>query len=939
MSGGVAGRLALRNIARRPFEAALVVIGAMLGTAIIAAAFVIGDSFNGSLRDGARTRLGPIDEVVEVRAPPDELDRRVAQLSDRLLHTTIRGVDGLLTARYAGVVLSNGKSGDAGHAEPSTCVIELSPAEARRFGRDPELSGFTDIRHEPAAGTTYLRDDLAEKLRVSAGDRVRLSAYGTRRTLKVARVVASVGVAGYCGAIVPAGTVVGLAAAAPPDVATAAEPPVGAVFVSNDGGLEDSVTRSERVTEQLRVIGDEFDAEVRPLKADLLRNAERVGGDLRTLFTAIGGFSVAAGILLLINLIVMLAEERKVELGILRAIGLRRSAVWRSFCVEGLVYSATSAVLGTALGVGVARLVIVGANRIFRDPDDAFEIFLVARPSSLLWAVLLGTGISALTVAAASGRIAHLNIIAAIRDLSQHRTHRPRRWPLVAAVLGALVGVVEFAFGVSRPSPELLFSAPPLTLLCLAVILVRHLPRRIVATTTPVLVIAWCLGVFVLFPREMDQPRISVFVEMGLILVAAAVVLATNLDLLWARVVRSLTAHGRGVAVHLALAYPLARRFRTGMILAMFSLVVFTMTFLAAFAAILSDSAATGAVDTSAGFDLVIDSNPSNPLTVASIDARPEVADASPLVRGVADFTNRYQPVPTSWPLSGFDETFLRHGTPALLTRDPNLPDDHAVFEEVLKDPDAIVVSTEFLQSGTAPATAEPRIGDRVVARNRSGQQRTFRVVGVLRSDFVMHGALVGAAVAREFLAPAFVENRLFVRLRAGERPDTVARQLTSELTDHGAAADTFLTRVRRQLARMSDFIGLMQAYLGFGLMIGLAGLGVVMVRAVRERRRVIGMMRAMGTQARLVRGAFLLESTFITAHAVVIGVTLALLTAAQVVVRSGAFSNAEVRFVVPWVTVAALAVVPLATTLLATVVPAARAARIRPARALREVG
>ncbi|MFG3510349.1 FtsX-like permease family protein [Streptomyces sp. NPDC047821] len=55
-----------------------------------------------------------------------------------------------------------------------------------------------------------------------------------------------------------------------------------------------------------------------------------------------------------------------------------------------------------------------------------------------------------------------------------------------------------------------------------------------------------------------------------------------------------------------------------------------------------------------------------------------------------------------------------------------------------------------------------------------------------------------------------------------------------------------------------------MQGFLALGLLIGVTGLGVVMVRAVRERRRTIGILRALGFRARTVQRSFLWESAFI---------------------------------------------------------------------------
>src|SRR6476469_6391262 len=62
-------RLAIRNASRRPRETLLVLIGSLLGTAIITGSFVVGDTLNASLRRGAYTQLGPVDEVVLTRDP------------------------------------------------------------------------------------------------------------------------------------------------------------------------------------------------------------------------------------------------------------------------------------------------------------------------------------------------------------------------------------------------------------------------------------------------------------------------------------------------------------------------------------------------------------------------------------------------------------------------------------------------------------------------------------------------------------------------------------------------------------------------------------------------------------------------------------------------------------------------------------------------------
>ena len=71
-------------------------------------------------------------------------------------------------------------------------------------------------------------------------------------------------------------------------------------------------------------------------------------------FTTFGSFSIAAGILLIFLIFVMLAAERRGELGIARAIGTRRGHLVQMFTFEGAAYDLIAAAVGAILGAIVA---------------------------------------------------------------------------------------------------------------------------------------------------------------------------------------------------------------------------------------------------------------------------------------------------------------------------------------------------------------------------------------------------------------------------------------------------------------------------------------------------------------------------------------------------------------------------------------------------------
>ena len=90
VGGPLTRRLALRQVNRRRAEAALVVAGSVLGTAIIVGSLVVGDTLDRSFRQDAYRYLGMVDEVVSSPDPPGAR-RRPAGWSGRLATRRLTG--------------------------------------------------------------------------------------------------------------------------------------------------------------------------------------------------------------------------------------------------------------------------------------------------------------------------------------------------------------------------------------------------------------------------------------------------------------------------------------------------------------------------------------------------------------------------------------------------------------------------------------------------------------------------------------------------------------------------------------------------------------------------------------------------------------------------------------------------------------------------------
>ena len=928
-------RLAFRNVNRRKNEAALVIAGSLLGTALITGSFIVGDTLDSSITATAKTQLGPIDEIVVV--PEAE---QAAALENELKSLDGDLIDGVLSLMGVPGSVVVDPEGDA-RAEPEAQVIEVDFDEARAFGDDPQATGISGPT--PRTGEIAISEDLAETLSIGEGDEVSVFIYGSQEDLVVSRVLPRLGIAGFwlglesksSNAFVAPGTIEQLAGARPPKGSL---PPTTSLLVSNRGDVEGGASLTAPVTDVIeRALGSEAALRVETVKKDRLDGAEEQGAEFSELFLGIGAFAIIAGILLLINIFVMLAQERKSQLGMLRAVGLRRADLVRVFVIEGFVYSLVAAVLGAVLGIGVGWAIAKLAAPIFGGSDEfAIELLFAMAPESIVTGFCLGMIITSVTIFFTSVRISRINIIRAIRDLPEPTTRATRKRALIAGGLLASVGLALFVMSLGRD--EAWASAilgPPVAAFGLLPILSRALARRTAVMIVAGFSLFW--GIFgnaLLGNQFFESGQIFAFVLQGILLTFSAVVMLSQMTDTFEKIIRRVAA--RNLPVRLGLAYPVARRFRTGLTLGMYALVIFTMTFIAVLSNVFGGQVEDTVRRASGGFDIVATAAGTNPPSDGTLEEQAGVEVVSTLLTGNALFKPMTFTDPEPWPASGVSPDFVEVGPPALEERDrQEYSSDAEVWEAVLADPNLVIIPEFFLQQGGGPPGELVEEGDEMEVINPlTGESVERKVAGVLSVDAAFSGVYMSQESIRSILGPQATPSRFFVATEEGASASSVAADLQGELFRNGVEADTFTAIVEEFQALNLQFFRLMQGYLALGLLVGIAGLGVVMVRAVRERRREIGVLRSLGFLAPSVRRAFLFESAFIALQGILVGAVLALITAAQLV-ATDAFGESAV-FSVPWDDLAWLCGAALVASLLATAWPAQQASKVPPAVALR---
>ncbi len=652
------------------------------------------------------------------------------------------------------------------------------------------------------------------------------------------------------------------------------------------------------------------------------------------MFTAMGSFGVLAGLLLLVNLFVMLAAERKTELGMARAVGMRRSELVGAFATEGWLYALAATILGVGTGIGLGAVLVAVSARIYATEHNGFDLYLTIEPSSLATSFAIGFAVALATIVGTSLRVSRLNIIRAVRDLAEPPRRRRGKRRLVLGLLVAATGVVLTLQGIPFRNGFALLFGPAFVVVGLTPAASRLFPARAVNTVAALLVVGWGASLFAVVPSSTKGASVMLYVAQGIVLTAAAVTLVTLQQERLSRVLTALTGH-RSLSLRMGLAYPLARRSRTGLTIAMYALVVFILTFITTLAHMIDSELETATRNVRGGYTVVVSSSPGNPIGAERMASLDGVTRAAPLARTSGLFRVGGMSSDELWNVTAFDARFVRGGPPRLEDRGGYATDGDA-WAAVLRDPRLVIVDPAFLQNGGGPAnyTAEP--GTRLAMKDPyTGRTRTVTVAALAPSDyFIGNGVFYGLNGARALFGHPLALDHLYVGLRRGVDADTFAADVQATFLSHGTEATSIAAIMDEGFTMTHQIFLLFEGYLAMGLVVGIAGTAVVMIRAVRERRRQIGTLRAIGFGARPVGRSFAIETGFVAVEGTLIGSLLALVTLYDIVALSDSFGHMD--FSIPVVPLTVLLAGTVAASLLATVWPAVAASRIRPAVALR---
>ncbi len=734
-----------------------------------------------------------------------------------------------------------------------------------------------------------------------------------------------------------------------------------------NGSVLDSLERATRKELDSTLLGSDVNLEVHPLKADSLQSA-RAGGDaIGQIFLVFSTFAIIAGIVLIINIFVMLGEERKSEMGMARAVGMKSKHLVRMYVFEGSLYAFLASIIGALLGLLLGRVLIYAFQSIFvgAGEDIAFPFYF--EWSSIFTAFAVGLLLTFVTIFFTSRRIAKLNIIRAIRRIPEPKPARAMKRELVLGALLLAAGALTTYWAFTSGEGVGWLCGPPMMFLGMGLFLFRFIDIRPAITIAGVAIIVWTLNPYELpIMSDADFSGMDVFIASGVFLVLAAVlVVMFNSDLILGALQRTIGRYkSMRATLKTAISYPLASKFKTGMTLGMFALIIFTVTVTAMIAAMQASTAEAMRKEQSGGYDIIGYTNPGTPFTNLSCEELPvsledvEFRQLHTVHRSVVKLEEYDRKVPEmaefgspggaealdQYYLLGVCDSMLAENDFSLAKRDENYSSDRATWEALATNRSLCIVDGSKLSMGGGAQAGGPPGGDTggvyigasitIANLQGGGGNRTLKVIGIMDQQYFFRGIAVHTPLARdEYNA---MPTMMFVELGPGEDIDAVAKNLERSYFELGLQSIDIQKIIDQILEVTNNIMYLMQAFLGIGLLIGIAGIGIISARNVVERRQQIGMLRAIGYKKKMIATSFLLETSFITILAIVIGILLGIAIGWQV--YSGGFEELGASYVIPGLNLFIIAVIAYIATLIFTFSPALRAARIPPAEALRYI-
>jgi putative ABC transport system permease protein len=558
--------------------------------------------------------------------------------------------------------------------------------------------------------------------------------------------------------------------------------------------------------------------------------------DFGQLFVYFSFFLIIAAAVLTGMLFVFSLEQRNAEAGLLLALGLRSGQVRRIFLAEGLVLASAGSVLGAFGGILYTLVVLRALGTVWRGAVGAVEFQFVLPPETLITGVVSGIVVALLAMWLASRRQLRHSARELLNGEIAETTKRGRgsKVILVLATM-ALLGAVALLASI-KGAPAF-FGAGALLLIA-GLLLGLGWLRHLAGVATPGLESIGELGA-----RNTTRRRGRSLATIAVL--ASGVFMVVAVDSFRHPVLHDLDISDPG----------------------------------------------TG------GFALVGESAMPIYEDLNTAKGREAYGLGDEIMRDVKVVPLRVR--------DGDEASCLnlnRALQPRILGVKPSDLSDRKAFLFSGSKGDWSLLSTKIgadeipgiADGDTLEYSVQKSVGDAIEYQDERGQTFEVRIVAALSGSILQGNVIIAEdEFVRRF--PGSGGYRYFLIDCPLDKADAVRKELSRALTDRGLELTTTARRLGEFQAVENTYLAIFQALGGLGLLLGSAGLAVVVARNVLERRREFGLLAAVGFRPRQVRQLVFTEHRWLIVAALLIGTISALVAVwPNLVQKAGGFPVRE---------------------------------------------
>ncbi|MEX2721202.1 MAG: ABC transporter permease, partial [Candidatus Wukongarchaeota archaeon] len=476
-------KYAVKTVSRRKKRNTLTIIGIALGVAMVASAQIATDTLINSFNQLVFNDLGKIDIIIQPASSNTTFDESVYQMLANNDNVTKHVEDGSKGLSPRIEVSAFAINQEKGQIETDVLVIGINDTLDQHFGPLIDKTTSEEISVTTAnlkLGEVIIGSHLADNLRIDLEENNIIIIGFTDASLNntinlpltVKHIAKTEGKATFnSGDLIffPL-SYIRLGYNAGPQA-------INRIIIDT----KDTEKNSEKTVNAIKnTLGKEAENyEIIPIRDDLKESISEGFSDFETILYLFGSFVLLSGIILIINIGLMNVEERKRNIGVLRAIGMEKKQIITNFMTEAILLGIIAAFIGAGFGIIIGYFLAWYLAYLFRTGFEELENFtvqLLISPRIILSSIIAGLFIAITASIYPAIKASKVNVVETLRGIEKPPTKKAGK---KSAIIGSISTIIGTTLLIQDQSGVPLLTGLLLIFTGIGLITSKFLPKKI----------------------------------------------------------------------------------------------------------------------------------------------------------------------------------------------------------------------------------------------------------------------------------------------------------------------------------------------------------------------------------------------------------------------------------------------------------------------------